>query len=70
MRDVKGWKASAVQSMADAGIPSGEYADVIIDFAIEFGGGFEAPEIKFMHNVARQLGCSRVLGADVLDSTC
>ena len=56
------WKGLACQSMLDQGIPAGPYARVILDFALEYGGGAQVPELKFMHNVASQFGCSRVLG--------
>ena len=56
------WKGLACQSMLDQGIPAGPYARVILDFALEYGGRAQIPEFKFMHNVASQFGCSRVLG--------
>ena len=51
-QDEPGWKEMAVRSMEDQGIPSSGYAKVILDFTLEFGGGPDAPEIRFMHNSA------------------
>ena len=48
--------------MNDRGIPSVAYADIILEFALEYGGGNDGSEIKFMHDVACHFGCSNVLG--------
>ena len=56
------WKSMVVENMKDRGIPSGEYADIILEFALEYGGGKDGSEIKFMHDVACHFGCSNVLG--------
>ena len=61
-QDEPGWKEMAVRSMEDQGIPSSGYAATILDFTLEFGGGPDAPEIRFMHNVASEFGCNRTLG--------
>ena len=53
--------------MKDQGIPSGEYASLILEFSLEYGGGRDAPEIRFMHHVASQFGCSKVLGETFLE---
>ena len=56
------WKSMVIEHMQDRGIPSGEYADIILEFALEYGGGKDGSEIKFMHDVACHFGCSNVLG--------
>ena len=56
------WKSMVIEHMKDRGIPSGEYADTILEFALEYGGGKDGSEIKFMHDVACHFGCSNVLG--------
>ena len=50
-----------ISNMKDRGIPSGQYADIILEFALEYGGN-DGSEIKFMHDVACHFGCSNVLG--------
>ena len=56
------WKSMVIEHMQDRGIPSGEYADIILEFALQYGGGKDGSEIKFMHDVACHFGCSNVLG--------
>ena len=56
------WKSMVIEHMQDRGIPSGEYADIILEFALKYGGGKDGSEIKFMHDVACHFGCSNVLG--------
>ena len=55
-------KNLVIENMKDRGIPSGAYADIILEFALEYGGGNDGSEIKFMHEVACHFGCSNVLG--------
>ena len=51
-----------IEHLKDRGIPSGAYADITLEFALEYGGGTNGSEIKFMHDVACHFGCSNVLG--------
>ena len=46
------WKNLVIENMKDRGIPSGAYADIILEFALQYGGGNNGSEIKFMHDVA------------------
>ena len=61
-KEQDGWKKLVVSSMEALAIPCALYADVILDFVLDFGGGVDAPEIRFMHNVAQQFGASKTLG--------
>ena len=56
------WKVLVIENTKDRGIPSADYADIILEFALEYGGGNDGSEIKFMHDVACHFGCSNVLG--------
>ena len=46
-QDEPGWKEMAVRSMEDQGILSSGYAATILDFTLEYGGGPDAPAIRF-----------------------
>ena len=61
-KEQDGWKKLVVSSMEALAIPCASYADVILDFVLDFGGDVDAPEIRFMHNVAQQFGASKTLG--------
>ena len=52
-KEQDGWKKLVVSSMEDLAIPCVSYARVTLDFSLDFGGGVDAPAIRFMHNVAQ-----------------
>ena len=56
------WKSAAVESVRAMGIPCAEYASVILEFVCTYGGGADAPQVRFMNDVATQFQCNVMLG--------
>ena len=56
------WEDLAIENMEDRGTPSSPYGEVILDFALQYGGGKDSSDIKFTHDVASHFGCSNVFG--------
>ena len=59
------WNNLVIEHMKNRGIPSGAYADIILEFALQYGGGNDGSRVKFMHDVACHFGCHYVLGETV-----
>ena len=51
-----------IEQLKDRGFPGETYADIILEFALQYGGGNGGSEIRFMRDVACHFDCSSVCG--------
>ena len=56
------WKLLAVESVRSMGVPCAHYASVILEFVCTYGGGVDAPQVRFMNDVATQFQCNVIVG--------
>ena len=56
------WKSLAVESVRSMGVPCAHYASVILEFVCTYGGGADAPQVRFMNDVAIQFQRNVILG--------
>ena len=56
------WEELAAGQIEDLCVPCSGYARTILTFVMDYGGGEDASQIYFMDAVAKQFGCSNVLG--------
>ncbi|CAK0808824.1 unnamed protein product [Prorocentrum cordatum] len=62
MRELAGWKDTAIENVVSLNVPSAKYSKTLLDFVGNFGGGDGAPLVSFMDSVAKQRGCNATLG--------
>ena len=60
--DPSSWEKTALDAIVDLCLPCSSYGKVLLDFVKLYGGGAEAPQIRFMDAVAKQFRCNQVLG--------
>ena len=61
------WKAAAIENVASLCVPCASYANIIMEFVLEYGGGTDskgivAPMIRFIDSVAKQFAANVNLG--------
>ena len=67
-KDVKNHKELAVDNTCAMCAPSSADASALFDFVSVYSGGYEAPHVKFMDNVAKGFGCNVSLGGSFWDA--
>jgi hypothetical protein len=58
----KAWKADALEHIQSLNLPCSSYAKVILDFVLMYGGGANAPQIRFMDDFSKMFQCKVILG--------
>ena len=61
--EFEGWKAVVAKEVEDLCLPCAPYAATLIQFVSEYGGGPDAPQIRFLDSVAKAFECNVVLGS-------
>jgi len=63
LKDEAKWEAKVIDSISSLCAPCAPYADKILKYTQNFGGGDDAKLIAFMDDVAKTYGCNPTMGA-------